>query len=153
VESSDAAIVVTDPDWVVQTWNPAAERLFGYTAAEMAGRSILGLVPPDLHPDARRLAERCRAGERVPPYTAVRLRKDGREVPVSVTLWPVRDAGGAFVSLAAIYTDLTDRRRAEAELRRSEERFRGAFEHTNLATVLTDLDNRFVRANAAFARL
>ena len=117
VESSDAAIVCTDPDWVVVSWNPAAERLFGYAAAEMVGRSILDLVPPDLHAEARGVVEAVRAGARVEPYEAVRLRKDGRPVHVSVNPWPVRDAGGAFVSLAAIYTDLTDRRRSAARLR------------------------------------
>src|SRR5690242_15835587 len=85
VESSDAAVVTTDPDGVVETWNPAAERLFGYPAAEVLGRSVLLLVPPDRHPDARRLVERVRAGEQVPPYEAVRLRKDGTPVSVSIT--------------------------------------------------------------------
>jgi two-component system, cell cycle sensor histidine kinase and response regulator CckA len=117
VESSDAAIVSTNPDWVVETWNPAAERLFGYAAAEMVGRPILDLVPPDQHAESRRVMEHVRDGGRVAPYEALRVRKDGRLVPVLVNPWPVRDPAGAFVALAAIYTDLSDRRRSEARLR------------------------------------
>src|SRR5438309_866534 len=93
VESADTAIVCTGPDWVVETWNPAAERLFGYTAAEMAGRSIFDLVPPDEQAEARRAVEHVRAGGRVEPYEAFRVRKDGRPVSVQVNPWPVRDAG------------------------------------------------------------
>ncbi|MDB5311097.1 MAG: sensor histidine kinase [Gemmataceae bacterium] len=143
IESSDTAIVSTGPDWVVESWNPAAERLFGYTPGEMVGRSILDLVPADQHQEARRMLERVQAGERVPPYEAVRVRNDGRPVHVAVNPWSVRDAGGRFLSLAAVYTDLTEKRRLEEHLRQAQKldalgRLAGGVAHdfNNLLTVI-----------------
>ncbi len=143
IESSDAAIVNTDPDWMVLSWNPAAERLFGYTPADIVGRSILALVPADQHSEVRRTIERVRAGERVAPFEAVRLCKDGRPVHVSVNPWPVRDATGRFLSLAAVYTDLTEKRRLEEHFRQAQKleavgRLAGGLAHdfNNFLTVI-----------------
>src|SRR5436309_1713597 len=102
---TEYAVILADPDGRVSGWNPGAE---------MLGRSIFTLVPPEQHDEARRVMELVRAGERVPPYEAVRFRKDGSQVPVSVNVWPVWDPAGTFLSLAAVYTDLTERRRTTA---------------------------------------
>jgi PAS domain S-box-containing protein len=143
VESSDNAIVSTDPQWIVESWNPAAERLFGYTADEMIGRSILDLVPFDQQSEAVRVVEEVRADGHVAPYETVRVRKDGSLVAVSVNPWPVRTPAGEFISLAAIYADLTERRRLEGQLRQAAKieavgRLAGGIAHdfNNLLTVI-----------------
>lgn len=152
IESSEAAIVSTDPAWVVESWNPAAERLFGYAAEEMLGHSILDLVPPAQHTEARSIVERIRAGEHIAPYHAARLRKDGRLVHVSVNPWPVRDAAGNFVSLAAVYTDLTDRRRAAEALRERDELLRNIMAHIPCGLFWKDRRSAYLGANEQFAR-
>src|SRR5262249_30518577 len=114
VESSEAAIVCTDADGIILSWNPAAERLFGHTPAEAVGQSNFRLVvPPDLLEESRSRVERLRGGERLAPLETVRLRKGGEPVHVSVTVWDVR-LRGQVVGLAAVYRDIGPRREAEA---------------------------------------
>jgi len=160
VESSDSAIVSTDPEWVVESWNPAAERLFGYTASEMVGRSILDLVPLDQRADALQVVERVRAGGQAVPYDTVRLRKDGQPVHVSIKPWPVRDASGTFVSLAAIYTDLTERNRTNAALQESRAqtgralaRLREVVSHMSDGLVVADAAGNLLEWNPAALRM
>ncbi len=126
VESSEDAIVSIDLGGHILTWNPAAERLFGYPAAEVVGRPVEVLTPPGHRADTRGTVERVRRGERIAPYEAVRVRKDGREVRVAVTASAVRSPDGRVIALAATYRDVTERARMEAALRESEERFRQA---------------------------
>jgi len=143
VESSNDAIVSTDTNWVVESWNPAAERLFAYSADEIIGRSILVLVPENEQANSIRVLETIRAGGRVAPYEGIRLGKNGDPVPVLVTPWPVLGANGEFISLAAIYADLTERRRLEGQLRQAARmeavgRLAGGIAHdfNNLLTVI-----------------
>src|SRR4051794_30634816 len=81
VDSSDDAIISKSLDGTVTSWNTAAERIFGYTPADMIGQSVLRLVPPALHGEETRLLERIRQGERIDHYVSERVRKDGSLVP------------------------------------------------------------------------
>src|SRR5262249_37171454 len=142
VASSEDAIVSTDAEPVITSWNPAAERLFGYTAAELPRRSPFVLSPPHLHGRSPQLVRPGPRGVRVPAYETARLRKDGRLVEVSLSLSPVLDASGAVVGFAAIYRDITEHRRLEEQLRQVQKleavgRLAGGIAHdfNNLLTV------------------
>src|SRR6187399_821717 len=102
VASSDDAIVSKDLNGIVQSWNEAAERIFGYTAVEMVGRSITTIIPADRLHEEGQILERLRRGERIDHFQTVRQRKDGRLVPVSVTISPVHDADGRVVAASKI---------------------------------------------------
>src|SRR5688500_5556124 len=96
VEGSDDAIVSKSLEGVISTWNKGAERIFGYAAAEVIGRPINILIPPDRQEEEPQILARIRAGERVEHFETVRMRKDGRLIDVSVTISPVRDATGTI---------------------------------------------------------
>jgi PAS domain S-box-containing protein len=128
VESSDDAIVSKDLTGVIQTWNSGAERIFGYTAAEMIGTSILRLIPPELRSEEKTILERQRRGERVEHYETVRVTKDGRRIDVSLTVSPIRDSSGTVVGASKVARDITARKRAEQELLEAERRARAEAE-------------------------
>ena len=111
VRSSDDAIIGKTLDGVITSWNAGAERLYGYTAAEVVGRPIAVLVPPERRNEVPAILARLRRGERVEHYETVRVRKDGRRVDVSVTVSPVVDGAGRVVGASAIARDITDRER------------------------------------------
>ena len=122
VESSFDAIVGRTPDGIVTSWNEAAERLFGYSAAEMIGRSITILAPPERSDELDTINERLRAGETVGQFETVRVRKDGRRIEVASTVSPIRDASGRITAASAISRDIGERKRAEEALTRGEAR-------------------------------
>src|SRR6187455_28432 len=97
VESSDDAIVSKDLDGVVTSWNQGAERIFGYTAAEMIGRSIRTIIPSNRQQEEDEVLARIRRGDKVDHFETVRQRRDGSLVDVSLTVSPVRDASGAVI--------------------------------------------------------
>ncbi len=113
VESSDDAIIGKALDGTITSWNPGAERLYGYTAAEAIGRSIALLVPSDLPDEVPVLLARVARGERVDHYETTRLAKVGRRLHVSLTVSPIREAGGAIIGAATIARDVTERKLAE----------------------------------------
>jgi PAS domain S-box-containing protein len=116
VESADDAIVRQAPHGVIETWNPGAERTYGYAADEVLGGSIDVLVPPDRREEMSRLLRRVAGGESVQGQETVRIGADGRRIDVSLTLSPVRDAGGAVVGVAEIARDVTRAKQLELEL-------------------------------------
>src|SRR5882724_8007888 len=124
VESSEDAIISKNLHGVITSWNAGAERLFGYRAEEIVGRSDDLITPPDRRKEETSIFEHVRRGEAVEHYETVRLAKDGRLVDVSLTLSPVRDASGAIVGASKIARDITQRKKAEAALRISEALFR-----------------------------
>ncbi len=117
VESSDEAIVSKTLEGIVTTWNAGAERLFGYSAAEMIGKPILVIIPPGLCDEETRIIDQVRRGERVAPYETLRRRKDGTLVDVWMTVSPIRSGDGRIVGASKIARDITERRQAEAKRR------------------------------------
>ena len=122
VESSHDAIISKDLNGEITSWNEGAERLYGYTAREMIGRSIAVLIPEDHTNDFPMILERLRRGERIENYETVRIAKDGRRIDVSLTISPIKDAQGHIIGASKIARDITARRRTEQALRASEER-------------------------------
>lgn len=117
VESSDDAIISNTLDGIITSWNPAAERLFGYTAEEAIGRPISILAAPDRENEMPANLERIRRGERVERYETVRRRKDGSLVDISLTVSPIRDETGRIVGASKIARDITARKQAEERQR------------------------------------
>ncbi len=117
VESSDDAIVSKTLEGIVVTWNAAAERLFGYTASEMVGKSILLLIPPDRHHEEPMILERLRRGERIEHLETIRVRKDGTPVEVSISISPIHGPDGAVVGISKIVRDVGEKAKAQRELR------------------------------------
>jgi PAS domain S-box-containing protein len=118
VRSSDDAIVSKDLNSIVTSWNPAAERMFGYTAAEMIGRSIRTIIPEDRQHEEDEVLARIRAGEAVDHFETIRKRKNGTFIDISLSISPVRDETGTIVGASKIARDITERLRArEAEER------------------------------------
>src|SRR3954453_18609364 len=117
IESSDDAIVSKTLEGIVTSWNRGAETIFGYRAEEMVGRPIALLFPPDRLSEEDLVLDRIRHGKRVDHFETVGRRKDGREINVSLTISPVRDASGRIVGVSKIARDITDQKRAEAALR------------------------------------
>jgi PAS domain S-box-containing protein len=120
VESSDDAIASKDLNGVVMSWNAAAERMFGYKAEEIVGRSILLIIPPELHKDEDFILSKIRRGERIDHFETVRVAKSGRRIHVSLTVSPVKNGGGKIIGVAKIARDITERIRSEDALRRAE---------------------------------
>jgi PAS domain S-box-containing protein len=125
VESSEDAILTVDLDGRIDSWNRGATAIYGYGAAEILGKPITLLIPPELEDEERRIIDRLRAGERIEHYETVRLRKDGTRRDISLTVSPVRDASGRLVAISKIGRDITARkneqREIEEEARRKDE--------------------------------
>lgn len=116
VESSEDAIISKNLDGVITSWNASAERLFGYTADEIIGQSVLRLIPRDLHYEEPEIISKLRRGERVEHYETRRMRRNGEVFDISLTVSPIRDAGGKIVGASKIVRDISDRKAAEAAL-------------------------------------
>src|SRR5262245_33663803 len=118
VDSADDAIVSTDLNATIVSWNAAAERIFGSTAEEAIGRPIAMLLPPERRNEEGTSVATLRRGERIEHFETVRLRKDGRRINVSISVSPIRDSTGAIVGAAKITRDITERKEMEAERER-----------------------------------
>ena len=114
-ESSDDAIASKDVEGIVQSWNPAAERMFGYSSSEMVGQSIRRIIPADRWAEEDDLLDHIRRGERVAHFETIRQRKDGTLFPVVLTLTPIRDANGKVIGASKIARDLAKLKMLERE--------------------------------------
>ncbi|MES2700743.1 MAG: PAS domain S-box protein, partial [Pseudomonadota bacterium] len=123
VESTDDAIVAKDVNGTVISWNPAAERLFGWTSDEMVGGSIRRLLPADRHHEEDDILARIARGERVGQFLTKRLHKNGELLDISVTVSPVRDAMGTVVGASKIARNAGPYLKQQAELLQSKGRF------------------------------
>ena len=120
VESSDDVIVSKDLNGIIRSWNGAATRLFGYSADEMIGTSILKLIPEDLHSDETTILENIRAGRRVEHFETVRRTKSGQLLDVSLTVSPIKDKHGRVIGASKILRDISARKRLEQSLLQAE---------------------------------
>jgi PAS domain S-box-containing protein len=124
VESSDDAIISENFEGIITSWNAGAQRIFGYTEAEVVGQSIEVLVPDELRDDEKRILQKVIRGERLEHYETLGVTKHGQKVNISLTMSPVRDSSGRIIGFSKIARDITERKRAEDSLRESEGRFR-----------------------------
>jgi PAS domain S-box-containing protein len=120
--TSDDAILSKDLNGIIMSWNAGAQRLFGYSAEEVLGKSVTILIPEDHLDEEPRLLECIRRGERVEPYETIRRHKDGSPINISLTVSPIRDSSGRVVGASKIARDITDRKRAERALAEAAER-------------------------------
>jgi PAS domain S-box-containing protein len=121
VESSDDAIISKSLNGTILSWNKGAERIFGYLAEEIIGKSILLLIPPGGLDEEARIIEQLRNGKRIDHYETVRIAKDGSKVDISLSVSPIRDKAGNIIAASKVARNITDRKRAERNLREQAE--------------------------------
>src|SRR4029453_6517723 len=122
VQSSDDAIISKDLQGVVTSWNGGAERLFGYTAAEAIGRPITIIIPADRLHEEQTILERLKRGEPIEHFETTRVRKGGTAIEVSLTVSPIKDDSGRVIGASKTARDITERKRADEELREADRR-------------------------------
>jgi PAS domain S-box-containing protein len=142
VDSSEDAIVGNDLSGIIQSWNAAAERIFGYTASDAIGRPLTLIIPEELRPEENTVLARIRAGEGIQHFETVRRRKNGELIDVSISVSPIRAKNGEVIGVSKIARDITEEKRlqiAVAEASRAKDEFLATLSHelrTPLNTVL-----------------
>jgi PAS domain S-box-containing protein len=147
VESSNDAIITKSLDGTITGWNRAAERLFGYTAAEVVGERIDIIVPPDKHAEVRDILRRISKGEAIEHFETLRLHKDGHEVDVSLGISPIRSATGEIVGASKIARDITESKRTQKALHQEIEERQRIFETSQDLILVTDTAGNFVQVS------
>jgi len=117
VENSDDAIIGKTLDGHIISWNPGAEKIYGYSSAEIIGRSIDDLIPQDMPNEMPKILDRIKQGQKIEHYETKRVRKNGQQIYVSITVSPVKDSSGKIVGASAIARDISERKHAENKLR------------------------------------
>jgi two-component system, cell cycle sensor histidine kinase and response regulator CckA len=155
VASSNDAILTLAPDRSVLSWNKAAEDLYGWPAGEAIGHPLFELIstPPELRDRQGQVLDRAFAGEATNGYDTVRFGRDGERIDVALTVFPIRDAGGAVVAVGGIHRDIGARRQSEQMLRESEERLRATFEQAAVGIAHVALDGHWLRVNQKFCSI
>ncbi len=154
VESSGDAIIGKSLDGTIQSWNDAAERVFGYPAAEAVGRHISLIIPPERLAEEDQIIATLKAGQRIDHFETERVRKDGRRILVSLTVSPIKDDAGNIVGASKVVRDVTRQRRADERERRlladaanANAKFQAFFEQGALLAVIMELDGTIIAAN------
>ena len=149
VESSDDAIVSKDLNGIITSWNRAAERMFGYSAAEAIGQSIRMIIPEDRQVEEDMVLGRIRAGQGVTHFETIRQRKDGTQVPISLTVSPIYDDAGHIIGASKIARDITDRAQAAVSSRR----LAAVVESSDDAIITNDLNSTITSWNPGAERI
>jgi PAS domain S-box-containing protein len=147
VGSSDDAIISKNLSGIIQSWNKAAERIFGYTAEEAVGQPILLIIPPHLKHEERYILERLRRGDRIEHFETTRLRKDGRLIDISLTISPIRDGEGKIIGASKIARDITEHKATRTRLDELQQRLTVTLQSIGDAVVATDAETRVTFIN------
>lgn len=142
VESSSDAIIIKEMDGTIIGWNPAAERLYGYTALEAVGRHVSLIIPPERLPEEEDANQRIARGERIEQNETVRLHKDGTPVEVSLSMAPIRSASGAVIGVTKSARDITERNRTLRAIQQQAEELRRIFETSQDLILVMDPKGR-----------
>ena len=153
VEHSNDAIFSRTLDGAITTWNAAAERIFGYTADEIVGRSSRVLLPPGRQDEFRKLLARLRRGQVVRHFETERLRKNGARIHVSLTLSPIRDSSGRLIGFSTVARDISEQRRVRETLVRREAELNDLFEEASVGLIVVSAEGLVLRANQAFVAM
>ncbi len=152
IESSGDPIVSFSPEGVIRSWNPAAERLYGYPADEAVGRHVADVYMSHAKEEAEKLIARALQGETF-TIESTRMSRHGEEMAVSITIAPIRSADGKITGLSAITRDIRDRKRAEAALAQSMAQLNSLLTNAPIGFAFFDREHKFVRVNEYFSRL
>ncbi len=147
VDSSDDAIIGKTLDGIIVSWNRGAQKIYGYSADEVRGKSISILVPPGRPNEFPQLLERIRQGQRIEHHETIRIRKDGKKICASLTISPIKDATGKIIGASTIAWDITEQKRIEIALRESEARFRSITQSAADAIISADSDDNIISWN------
>jgi PAS domain S-box-containing protein len=153
VDSSDDAIVSKSLDGIIRSWNRGAERIFGYTAAEVVGKSITVVIPPDRQAEEREILRKIANGQRVDHYETVRMTKEGRAIDVALTISPVRNSLGEIVGASKVGRDITLRKQMEHEIAAHRERYRVTLASVGDAVIASDVNGLVTFLNAIAEKL
>ena len=132
IESAEDAIISKTLDGIITSWNSGAERIFGYTANEVVGKSITILIPPDHTNEEPAILARLRRGERIEHYETIRVRKDGTLIDISLTVSPIKDEDGNLIGASKIARDISEQKRVRRELDEAAARLSLALEASHL---------------------
>src|SRR5215217_58932 len=149
VESSDDAILSKNLNGIILSWNAAAEALFGYSAAEAIGQPVRLIIPTERHEEDDLLLERIRRGEAIRHLETLRCTRDGRKVPISLTVSPVTDDAGVVIGASEIARDVSDRLRTDLAVRQ----LAAVVNSSDDAIVTKDLESTILSWNAAAERM
>jgi PAS domain S-box-containing protein len=153
VDSSDDAIMAKTPEGVVTSWNRGAERIYGYTAEEIIGKSISVLTHAERPNEMIEILQKIRSGERVEHYETTRARKDGKAISVSLTVSPIHDASGVLVGVSSIARDITERKRADEKLRATSQYARSLIEASLDPLVTISPEGKITDVNEATVKV
>ncbi|HEX5048898.1 MAG TPA: PAS domain S-box protein, partial [Gammaproteobacteria bacterium] len=149
VASSTDAIVTKDLDGIIHSCNHSCEQIFGYREAELVGRSVLVLIPPERHAEEDMILGKLRRGESIEHFETERLAKDGRRLDISLSISPIKDERGTIIGIAKIARDITEQKRLARELAAQQERFRVTLASIGDAVIASDLNGCVTFLNAA----
>ncbi len=152
VASAQDAIIGQTPEGVVTFWNPGAEKLYGYSAEDMRGQTLLCLLPPDRTEELELLRRRILAGENITCFDTVRRARDGTLRNISLSVFPIRDSKQAIVGIASIARDMTAQRQMEQALEESQGNARALLNAPDHIMALVDRQGRILECNEALAR-
>lgn len=152
VTCTNDAIIGKTLDGIVTSWNPGAEAIYGYSAEEMIGQSVTRIVPPDLFSEFQKFLRTLRSGDLIRHHETERITKDGKRIPVAISISPTKDEKGKIVGASTIARDISDRRRAEQALANERRRFEAVLDHLPVMVCLLRPDYSVAFANRSFRK-